>query len=227
MKKFILLFVAVLAVTFAVPVHSGETMLDSLRVVPTIDDTYGLRQDYPDGTAVWSITRAGVVSGSFTRSIPLPLMSFAARTSSSALTPLSASSSPVMAIVSEVPYAQWADGETPPIVATFRIPDNYKSGGSFKLMATQTATGCQVDFDVYVNRDGTAIDAAATNQTPVLVSATYTTATPALVTLTPATDFSSLVAGDWITLRLWRDDVATETGSLRVHDVSFVYTANQ
>jgi hypothetical protein len=225
MKKFILLFVAVLVLMWT-PGYSGETTLDSLRVVPGVDDTYGLRQDYPDGTRVWSVTKAGVVYGSFTRSIPLPLTGFVIRSSATAAVVPTSSTLPVLAIVSEMPYVMWADGETTPIQATFRIPDNYSSGGSFKLMATQTATGCEVDFDVYINRSGGNVDAAATNQTPVAVSTTRTT-TPSEVALTPATDFASLLAGDWITLRIWRDNTATWTGSLRIHNVTFIYTANQ
>jgi hypothetical protein len=226
MKKFIVFIVAVLALTLAVPGYAGESKFDSLRVAPTGDDTYGYSLEYPDGTRVWSVTKAGVVAGSFTRSIPLPLMNFVIRTSATAANTPTSSTSPVLAIVSEIPYIMWADGETTPIQATFRIPDNYGSGGAFKLMSTQTATGCKVDFDVYLNLDGTNVDSSATGQTPVLVSATRT-ATPSVVTLTPATDFAALVAGEWVTLRLWRDDVATGAGSLRLHNVEFVYTATQ
>jgi hypothetical protein len=232
MKKFIVLFVAVLAL-LALPVHASETKYDSIRVAPTGDDTYGYSLEYPDGTRVWSITKAGVVSGSFTRSIPLPLMNFVipqgvvAATAATTASPIESDTVPGLAMANSVPYIAWADANTTPVIATFRIPDNYGSGGAFKIYATESdsTTPNQIDFDVFVNKHGTATDSSATGQTPVAL--TQATTTPSLVTLTPATDFAALVAGDWITLRVWRDDTATGTGTLRIHSVEFVYTASQ
>jgi hypothetical protein len=229
MKK-LFLMIAVLALMLMLNgvCYAGESKYDSVRVVPTGDDTYGFRVQHPDGTDTWSVEADGTVAGSFTRTIPLPLMSFVARTSSVACSALanSISVSPALALLYEAPYAEWADGETNPIIRTFRIPSNYKSGGQFNIMATQTATGCYIDYTLYWNRAGTNPDTAALNQTAVLVSST-TVASPALVTLTPATDFSAFAAGDWVSFGMWRDDDSSLTGSLRVFDAEFVYTADQ
>jgi hypothetical protein len=110
---------------------------------------------------------------------------------------------------------------------TFRVPYDYSSGGAFRLICTESdsTTPNQVDFDVYVNRDGRAADSSATDQTPVALAGT--TATPDVITLTPATDLTGLAAGDWITVRIWRDDTATGTGDLEVKGVEFFYTATR
>ena len=121
----------------------------------------------------------------------------------------------------------WADGETSPVMQTFRVPADYASGGAFRILATESdsTTPNEIDFLVYVNADATAADAAATNQTPVALAGT--TSTPDVVTLTPATDFASLVAGQWVTFGLWRDNVAAGTGDLEVKGADFHYTATQ
>lgn len=121
----------------------------------------------------------------------------------------------------------WADTETSVGVTTFRIPADYASGGAFKVIATQSAssTKCEVDFNVLVNTSGSTIDSSATGQTPVQL--TTLGSTPSEITLTPATDFASLAAGDWVTLRIWRDDAGTNAGTndLEVKGVAFYYTA--
>jgi hypothetical protein len=137
--------------------------------------------------------------------------------------PLSTSTAPGLEIDDNMVSLVWADGETTPVQVTFRVPADYVSSGRFKLFATEsgTSTANQVDFDVYVNSDGVASDAAATGQTPVALAGT--SSTPDEITLTPATDFASLSSGKWVTLRLWRDDVATGTNDLEVKGVVFEY----
>lgn len=141
--------------------------------------------------------------------------------------PVTDSTAPGLEIDDLLPNIVWADGETTPITITFRIPDDYASGGAFKVLATESdsSTPNQVDFAVYVNADGVAADAAASDQTPVALAGT--TSTPDEVTLTPGTDFASLAAGHWVTLRIWRDDVADGTGDLEVKGIVFYYTATQ
>lgn len=122
----------------------------------------------------------------------------------------------------------WPDGATTPVQITFPVPDDYASGGHFELLCTESdsTTPNEVDFDVYMNRDGIGIDSSGMNQTPVALAGT--TSTPDVVTLTP-TDFASLtlVAGDWVTQRMWRCNTATGTGDLEVKGSSFVYNRKQ
>lgn len=169
------------------------------------------------------------VMGGTKRQIQLPLNAFMVETGGngstvgSAPAPLSTSTTPGLEIDDNMVSLVWADGETSPVQVTFRVPDDYMSGGRFKLIATEsgTSTPNQVDFDVYVNADGVASDSAATNQTPVALAGT--SSTPDEITLTPATDFASLAAGNWVTLRLWRDDVETGNNDLELKGVVFEY----
>lgn len=156
------------------------------------------------------------------RYIQLPLMSYI--TNGAAIT---ASTAPGLEVDDLVPAIVWADGETTPVQINFRVPSDYSSGGAFKVFATESdsTTPNQVDFSVYVNADGSAADAAATNQTPVALDGVTSTGTE--ITLTVSTDFSALAAGSWVTLNIWRDDTATGTGDLEVKGTAFYYTATQ
>lgn len=190
---------------------------------------------YPSGSAVdvesgatLSIPGTLAVTGTFTnsreRGFTLPLTGFVFENTGA---PLSTSTTPGLEVDDAIPNIVWADGETSAVMITFRVPYDYSSGGAFRVFATESdsTTPNQIDFDVYVNRAGSAIDSAATGQTPVALN--QATSTPSVVTLTPATDFASLAAGDWVTLRIWRDDVAAGTGDLEVKGVEFFYTASR
>ena len=121
-------------------------------------------------------------------------------------------------------YVEWADGETSPIQITFPVPASFlrRDSVDFEVFTTEssTSTPSQVDFDVRVNADATAIDSSSTNQTPA-ATAGGSTSSPDEVSLVVTADFASLTAANWVTLRLWRDDVATGTNSLRIHSVKF------
>lgn len=171
-------------------------------------------------------TTGGVTAGEIAnvvRYYQLPLMSFTHNGSAD----ITSSTAPGLEVDDLISNIVWADGETTPVQTTFRIPDDYASGGAFRVLATESdsTTPNQVDFDVYINTDGSAADSAATNQTPVALAGT--TSTPDEITLSVATDFASLVAGNWVTLRMWRDNTATGTGDLEVKGVAFYYTATQ
>jgi hypothetical protein len=184
------------------------------------------------GTEFGTGTISSTEVADIVRYYQLPLTGFAietgggGKTVGTATAPLTASTAPGLELDDKLNNVVWADGETSPIQTTFRVPGDYSSGGGFKLLATTSGatTDNMVDFDVYINSDGTAADTSADNQTPVLISAT-----PDEVSLIPsATDFSTLAAGHWVTLRLWREDsTSLGTGDLEVKGVTFYYTAIQ
>jgi len=179
--------------------------------------------DFTDAT----ITATGLITATHiadvVRYFQLPLTGFI---TSDPLV-ITSTTNPGFSIQSSYPSLDWADGETTPALITFRVPSDYASGGLFKVLATESAasTDNEIDFDVYINKSGQGYDSSATGQTPVAIAADTTT--PAEVTLTPATDFASLAAGDWITLRIWRDDTAIGTADMQVRGVAFYYTATQ
>ena len=235
MKKFLLWFVAVLVLFSPVVGISSDTNYDAVVTTPTGDDTYGYQMKNSSGTRLFSVTKdtgavytaggltvSGTIANSRERGFTLPLMGFILSDSS----PITASTAPGIEVDDLIPNIVWADGETTPVMVTFRVPTDYSSGGAFRIIATESdsTTPNQIDFDVYVNKDGVAADSAATGQTPVALAGTA--ATPDVVTLTPATDFSALTAGSWVTLRIWRDNTATGTGDLEVKGVEFYYTAS-
>lgn len=152
------------------------------------------------------------------RTLPLPLGSFTILG-----TPVTASTAPGYEIDDTLANIVWADGETTPIQITFRVPADYDKNGKFKLFVSESnsSTPNQIDYDVYINKadNSTAVDSAATNQTPVAMVGT----TPETVTLNPTTELTSLKAGDYLTFRVWRDNVANGTGDLELKDAVFEY----
>lgn len=142
---------------------------------------------------------------------------------------LSADTAPGLEIDNKIPAIVWADGETTPVATTFRVPADYSSGGAFYALCDESnsTTPQEVDFEVYVNVDGTVWDSAATGQTPVALAGEGGAGTPEVVTLSVTTDFESLAAGQYVTVRVWRDNVANGTGDLELYYLDFYYTATQ
>jgi len=162
------------------------------------------------------------------RSFTLPLTGFVNAHDASPIV-VTTTGLPGLQIDDYLPNIVWTEaGYASPVSITFRIPSDYSSGGAFRLICTESVstTPNRVDFDVYVNRNGRAAASSASDQTPVVLAGT--TSTPSVVTLTPGTDFVSLAAGDWVTLRIWRDNSAARgaTGDLEVKGVEFFYTAS-
>jgi hypothetical protein len=224
MKKRTLIAVLIIGILFvATTLWAAE--LNNIRSSGVDGDLVFYNKDgteiarFDDSAAAFNIT---TLTHSRERSFGLPLMGFILSDSS----PVTATTAPGIEVDDSIPNIVWADGEVTPVMITFRIPSDYSSGGAFRLICTESnsTTPNQVDFDVFVNRDGVAVDSSGNDQTPVALAGT--TSTPDVVTLTPATDFAALAAGDWVTLRIWRDNVATGTGDLEVKGVEFFYTAS-
>lgn len=240
-KVFEPLAVVIIALAFlGVMSWAGVSDFDAVRVKDA-GDTYQLEVQNSSGTRKFSVDDSGniyvagtlqvvgTLTATTTRSVPLPILGFWVQENATTVTPLGVDtlSTPAHVVISSnVPLVKLGNGYTTPIVMTFRIPDDYSSGGAFKLMANQsgTTTACTVDFDVYVNAAGSTMDSAATDQTPV--SLLYAGTTPSQVTLTPATDFAAIAAGQWVTLRIWRG-TTTGTDALQVGNATFFYTARQ
>jgi len=225
MKKYLIAFLAVLLIAVFTVAYAADPTYG-----PKIYNKQGGDELVAADGGKITVESGGTIAiesgGSLTyareRSFGLPLMGFVLTDGN----PITASTAPGMEIDDGMPNIVWADGETTPVAITFRIPSDYSSGGAFRLICTESnsTTPNQVDFDVFVNRDGVAVDSSGNDQTPVALAGT--TSTPDVVTLTPATDFAALAAGDWVTLRIWRDNVATGTGDLEVKGVEFFYTAS-
>ncbi len=215
---------------------AGFSGFSALRLTPTADDTYTIDSRDTSGNTTFSVTPAGVVAvastltvtGTLTatdvKSIPLFLGSFRIEDTGA---PLTTSTTPGWEEDDNVANLVWADSETSHAVITFPVPDDYSSGGAFRVICSDSdgdASPVAVDFMVYTITDGSIV-AGGTAQTAVAKAAT--TVTPEVVTLTPATDFASLASGDWIALEIWRDNVLLGVSDLEVKGVEFFYTATQ
>ena len=163
----------------------------------------------------WSILVIGFSVGDFVNS------------TDSAVGQLSTTSVPGLEYDNGICSVVWGDGETSHIQVTFAIPDDYSSGGAFRVLADESAnnTPCQIDFAVFVNTPDAAAgwDSSVTDQTPVALTDSEANS-PEQVTLPVTTDFASLAAGDHVTLLIWRDDVADGTADLEIYYVEFYYT---
>ncbi len=238
MKKFRLWFASALVVILtATLVWAGVTNFDSVTTQKTSDDTYNYRGNNSSGTRTFSVDAsgnvyiAGTLTNSTTKTVPLPLNSFkivdASLSGPYAIQALSNSSSPGMLINRKMPTVVFGDQAASVIMTSFSVPQDYSSGGAFRVMASQSTTGVYIDFDVYVNTPGmAAFDSSATGQTPVIVHASAL-ASPTAVTLTPSADFSALIPGAWVSVRIWRDTAAAALGILYIHDVAFSYTSSR
>jgi len=187
----------------------------------------GARAAKIDGITAVSTHRITVPTWTLTlqKSIPLTVQMFTDVTTGETI---DAGEAPSLSVDNSIMDFDWADGETDKASVSFRVPYDYESGGYFRVWADEDAGGAvsALDFEVYVNQDETAFDAAATNQTPVALSGDP--GSPEELTLTVTTDFASLTAGDLVTLNIWRDDTTyTGTAALEVYYAEFVYTAQQ
>lgn len=128
-----------------------------------------------------------------------------------------------------------------PIEYTFRVPDDYTStaanqSAAFIVHAANSdvdfgngdSTPNYIDWDIVINRDGSAVSTTRYDQTPVALASN---ALMDAVTLTYATP-ADLQAGDIVTVRIWRVYEAKgsatgrdATSDLRVYGVSFKYIA--
>lgn len=133
---------------------------------------------------------------------------------------LSASTAPGFEFDNGMTSLVWADGEQSPITTTIKNPYNWTSGIHFRVSHTQStgAVAAALDFDVRLVKDGTvAPTSVTTNQTAVTL--VPSSESPQTATLTPSTDLSSIVPGDKIVFRFWRDDVNTSTEDVEIYKV--------
>lgn len=151
--------------------------------------------------------------------VQLPLNSFMLGSGANMTT----SSTPAFENVNNINAIKWASGVATPVMATFKVPNDYLSGGAFRVFADQsnTSTKCGIGFSVYVNSSGTAWDSAVTTQTPVVL--TGTSGTPVALVLSVATDFATLAAGKEVTVLLWRDGTGSPTADLEAYYAEFYY----
>jgi hypothetical protein len=236
MKKWKIFSALLVALLFGAGiVLAGDSHFDSVVATPSNGvpaDSYGLQVQNSSGTAVFKVDDSGNVttsgtmtSGTGSRNIPLPILTFGLTDGALLTRSMSVVGtyiSPTTTYVRSIVFPSSAG--VSPVETTFRIPDDYSAGGSFVLMAYQSgASGyCRVGFDYRTNTVGTALATTATTQPEFVLL--YNGITPTQVSLTPT---MSLVAGQWVTLRLWRGATSTGTDTLHIPNVSFIYISTR
>lgn len=212
MKKlflFAILTVAVLA--FAVPGYSVQEAADKLPKMITGERDFRGPVDMSDSIGPlkipvpYTIPLAGVcVSGA----------------------PIGAdgTTAPGLATTDNIPAIVWADDEVTPIEYTFRLPAGMEGSRlKFRGFAStdDATTPPTIDWDLYVNHDGTVFDAAAFGADPVTLTNISTTANETFVLEPDATAQAGILEGGWVTLRLW--NTTTGGGTLELKGLEFYF----
>jgi hypothetical protein len=164
------------------------------------------------------------------RKLPLPLSEAVIVDADSNFTvQITTSTTPGYVVDNEATFVEWGDGEESPVQWKFRVPNDYASGGAFRVLMgrSHASTIPAADFEVFVDTTGTAFDTSATDQTAVQVCDTVGAGSPEEETLTVTTDFASLAAGNIVTLNLWRDNTNASTDTLELYYAEFYYTASR
>lgn len=160
------------------------------------------------------------------KTLRLPLMSFVISDANGVVIgPITASTAPGLEYDNKSASLVWGNAELSYASVTFTVPEDYASGGAFRILADESADGnspCAVDFNVYNKAPGSAWDTATTNQSIVLL--TEAAGTPELMSLAVTTDFAALAAGDIVVLEIWRENATQDTASdFEVYEVYFTY----
>jgi len=205
----------------------GISLATNTDITPEADGTcdlgsgtYRYQKIYADAYDINGVTLAQ------NKSLRLPLMSFVISDDDGAVIgPITASTAPNLAYGNKAPHIIWADGELSYASIIFTVPEDYASGGAFRVLADETADGnspCAIDFNVYNKTPGSAWDTTTTNQSIVLL--TEAAGTPELMSLAVTTDFAALATGDYVVLEIWREDTTQDTASgFEVYEVYFTY----
>ncbi len=138
-----------------------------------------------------------------------------------------ASTAPGMAETDNVPAIVWASSaEQTKVQWTFRRPTDYVSGLGFRILMSASATSAlqSIDWQLWINDDGTAFDAGAIAQDAVApASSDYDTKNEILDLAIDATGESAISAGSFITVDIWNAGTSDDTTEIK--GIQAYYTA--
>lgn len=237
MKKLIFLYTLLVVLTLGLGVaYAGDSHFDSVVAQPSNGvppDNWGLQVLNSAGQQVFAIDGNGNATIPVVRMVPLVMNAFTTVSldDTTMYGQMGASNALAFSINASMPGVAWIAGNyTSPASVTFRVPDDYASGGSFRVLTTQSAAGGvnAMKFDVLALPGSLSPQTGqgwATRTAQAAVSLTnYQSTSPYAITLTPVTDFANLTGGRFVTFRIWR---VTGTNTVYVHSIDFFYTAKQ
>ncbi len=133
-------------------------------------------------------------------------------------------SAPGMATHDSIPKIVWATTEVTPIQASFWVPPlkgkNATLAFRINTSGSNATTPGTIDWQVWINLDGTAFDAAAVAQTAVAVAAS-TTLNDSIELIMNDTAVGQLQNGGWVTVDFW--NTATGGGNMEVSGIQGYY----
>lgn len=166
-----------------------------------------------------------------TRRVHLPLTSFLTDADGTPAQLTSSTQPELVYTANQGLFIQYQEDDTADIGTQFTVPDDYASGGAFKVVADTSAaivTNWDLDFKVAISQatgSSNAWDTDMDNETAVDV--TDTPGKPRVLTFTP-TDQADISGGDTVLFDLFP---ANNTGSgepnVELYNIWFEYTATQ
>jgi len=170
-----------------------------------------------------SLTVNGILTATKVSVMPLPIYSML----STAATVFTSSTTPILTATNNSVALYWMDNNTSAATITFRVPDDFYSGGAFRAVVdciSASSVQPAIDYSVYVNGDGGTYDSAVTDQTPAILTSGHS-GTPETVTLSVTTDFATIQAASYVTVNVWRDNVRASPAYLTLYYLEFYYTS--
>lgn len=190
---------------------------------------------YPQaiGVAISSTTykfnfAGGIDVPNITREVYLPLA--AAFLDGTGVIGNDGTTAPGLAETDNIPAIVYASsGESTKLQWTFRLPNDYVSGLTLKVLASSSvADGTEqaVDWQIWVNGDDVTFDAGAIAQTGAAFSNATLDASDEEVSMAlDDTGEAALTAGATVTIDLW--NAGTSDGTLEIKGVQLLYQASQ
>lgn len=240
MFKRLFIILAALMILPGVGYGADWSNMGKVSIIPEAADSYVLRaRNSDDDSTVFSVDTSGNVScgegsigateiANITIGEDIPLAALFINGTG----PMGAdgTTAPGLATTDGIPKIVYASsGETTSIGYSFVLPPNYVSGLSFRMLVSSSAAtpaSMSIDWQVFVNKDDTAFDAAPFEQTAVSPTTDCSATNEYLAFTIDATAEAGLAAGDTVTVWFYNADLrasgTTEIGSLQKR-----YTATQ
>lgn len=171
-----------------------------------------------DANTVGNLTKAQLANRNRTLELPVTRFVLAA----DGVTPTTGD--PARVIVSSATVLEWAQGETGKAQTSFVVPADYVSGATFTCLVKLDAASADttLDFEIYVEADAAAPDAATTNQTPVAVA--NSTTNIQAIALPTATD--TFAAGNVVVFNVWRAAGTGASSDVNIFGCYLTYVAD-
>jgi len=177
-------------------------------------------------TVAGNQTITGTLTNSRTRTFDVPLAGLMINGTG----PMGAdgTTAPGLATTDGIPKVVYASSaEAASIGYTFMVPSDYSTGLLFRAMLSSSAAtpaSMSIGWELYVNKNAVAFDAASYSQTAVSPTTNITATNEYLTFTADATALSGITAGDSVTVWWWNADTRV-SGTTEIGAVQGRYTS--